>query len=294
MALARAYATTQPAAIRLMVGMEHRAHGAMAYRSIACLPALVGAWRHHGGGILYLTMGLQLGVLNTAAVLAPEPEDPSIRSINMVQLGRALTDPELDPPINALIVWSSNPATIAPNQQLVLQGLRREDLFTVVHEQFLTDTARHADYVLPATTQLEHLDIMWSWGHQYVALNRPAIAPRGEAVPTSEFFRRLAAKMGHTGPALCQTDEDLVRVALASGHPYLCGVTFERLWEEGWAVAQPAGGLATIRRRGFPTPSGKCELWSDTLAAEDSIPCRLMNPLPKARRATRRSPPTIR
>lgn len=271
-ALARAYATTQPAVIRLMVGMEHRAHGAMAYRSIACLPALVGAWRHRGGGLLHFTSRLQFSALNAGAVLSPEPADPAIREINMVQLGQALTDPELDPPLKALIVWSSNPATIAPNQQLVLQGLRRDDLFTVVHEQFLTDTARHADYVLPATTQLEHLDLMWSWGHQYVALNRPAITPRGEAVPTTEFFRRLAKRMGHTGPAVCQTDEDLVRLALASDHPYLCGVTFERLWEEGWASLNLPPDWHPFSDGHFPTPSGKCELWSETLAAEGHDP----------------------
>jgi anaerobic selenocysteine-containing dehydrogenase len=281
-ALARAYATTQPAVIRLMVGMEHRAHGAMAYRSIACLPALTGAWRHRGGGILYLTSALQFGVLNAGDVLAPEPKDRAIREINMVQLGRALTDPALDPPLKALIVWSSNPATIAPNQQLVQQGLRRDDLFTVVHEQFLTDTARHADYVLPATTQLEHLDLMWSWGHQYVALNRPAIAPLGEAVPTTEFFRRLATRMGHTGPAVCQTDEDLVRLALASDHPYLCGVTFERLWQEGWAPLNLPPDWRPFADGHFPTPSGKCELWSETLAAEGYDPLPTYEPAPES------------
>src|SRR5215211_3730250 len=155
--LARAFASTRPAAIRLLVGMEHHARGAMAYRSIACLPALVGAWRERGGGLLYMTAGLHFAALNAEAFTTAE--DPTVRSVNMVQLGRALTDPTLDPPIKALVVWNANPATTAPNQQLVLEGLRREDLFTVVHEQFLTDTARHADYVLPATMQLEHLDL---------------------------------------------------------------------------------------------------------------------------------------
>jgi anaerobic selenocysteine-containing dehydrogenase len=280
--LGRAYATTQPAAIRLMVGLEHHAHGAMTYRSIACLPALVGAWRQRGGGIAYLTLDLPFEVLNTAAVLEPEPEDPTIRSFNMVQLGQALTDPGLVPPIKALIVWCSNPATIAPNQQLVWQGLRRDDLFTVVHEQYLTDTARHADYVLPATTQLEHLDLMWSWGHHYLALNRPAIAARGEAVPTTEFFRRLAARMGHTGPCITQTDEDLVRTALASDDPYLDGVTFERLWQDGWAPLNLPPDWRPFADGRFPTPSGKCEFWSDTLATEGLDPLPTFEPAPES------------
>jgi len=227
--LARAYATTRPAAIRFLVGMEHHAQGAMTFRTIACLPGLVGAWRDRGGGLLHFTAGLHFAALNSAAIAMPELEDPSIRSVNMVQLGQALTDPSLTPPIRALMVYNSNPAAIAPNQQRVLQGLRREDLFTVVHEQFLTDTASYADYVLPATTQVEHLDLMWSWGHTCLALNQPAIAPLGEAIPNSELFRRLATRMGFDEPAFRESDEALIRTALDSDHPYLRGITFERL-----------------------------------------------------------------
>jgi anaerobic selenocysteine-containing dehydrogenase len=276
--LSRAYATSQPAAIRLLVGLEHRAHGAMAYRAIACLPALIGAWRQRGGGLLYMTSELQFATLNAGAVLTPEPEDPAIRAINMVQLGQALTDPNLDPPIHALIIWSSNPATTTPNQQLVREGLCREDLLTVVHEQFLTDTARHADYVLPATTQLEHLDLMWSWGQTYLALNRPAIAPCGEAVPTTEFFRRLAAAMDDEDAAVTRSDEELVRAALASDHPALCGITFERLWDEGWAPLNLRPGWRPLADGSFPTVSGKCELWSSTLAADGLDPLPAYTP----------------
>jgi anaerobic selenocysteine-containing dehydrogenase len=276
--LARAYATTRPAAIRLLVGMEHHAHGAMAFRTIACLPALVGAWRERGGGLLHFTAGLHFAALNGAALWMPELEDPTIRSINMVQLGQALTDPSLTPPIRALMVYNSNPAAIAPNQQLVLKGLRREDLFTVVHEQFLTDTARHADYVLPATTQVEHLDLMWSWGHAFLTLNQRAIAPRGEAVANTELFRRLAARMGFQEPYFYTSDEDLVRTALASDHPYLEGITFERLLQDGWARLKLPEDWRPFAEGGFPTPSGKCEFYAEGLLAQGIDPLPIYTP----------------
>ena len=264
--LARAYATTRPSAIRLLVGMEHRAHGAMTYRTIACLPALVGAWRERGGGLLYMTSRLHFEALNAGAVEMPELEDTTIRSVNMVQLGRALTSPDLDPPIKALVVYNSNPAATAPNQRLVMKGLCRDDLFTVVHEQFMTDTARHADYVLPATMQVEHLDLMWSWGHDYLALNQPAIAPRGEAFPNTELFRRLARRMGHNEPDIETSDEELVRMALDSAHPYLDGITYERLAEHGWAPLNLPTDRRPFADGGFPTPSGRCEFWSSAFA----------------------------
>ncbi|MFZ0322565.1 MAG: molybdopterin-dependent oxidoreductase, partial [Actinomycetes bacterium] len=161
--LARAYATTTPAAIRLLVGLEHHEFGAETYRTVACLPALVGAWRHRGGGLCHMTFQL-FGELDWSCGLHV-PENPA-REVNMVQLGRALTS--LQPPLRALVVYNSNPAVIAPEQNLVLKGLGRDDLFTVVVEHFMTDTARYADYVLPATTQVEHHDVLWSWGHTYL------------------------------------------------------------------------------------------------------------------------------
>ena len=265
-ALARSYATVRPACIRTLVGMEHHAHGAMTYRTIGCLSSLVGAWKDLGGGHLHMTAALHMTALNVPAVRMPQLEDASIRSVNMVQLGRALTDPALDPAIHALIVFNSNPAAIAPNQQRVVQGLRREDLFTVVLEQFMTDTARHADYVLPATTQLEHLDLLWSWGHTYLSLNRPAIAPLGEAISNNEFFRRLAARLGLNEPYLFDSDEQLVRAALSSGHEWLQGITFERLWDEGWVPLNLPQDWKRFAGGGFPTASGKCELYSSDLA----------------------------
>jgi anaerobic selenocysteine-containing dehydrogenase len=280
--LARAYAAGAPSLIRTLVGMEHRAHGGMAFRTISCLPALTGAWRHRGGGLLFLTAGLHFEALNAAAVEMPELEDPSIRSVNMVQLGRALTDPGLDPPIKALIVHSSNPAAIAPSQNLVLEGLRREDLFTVVHEHLLTDTARYADYVLPATTQVEHLDLVWSWGHDYLTLNLPAIDPVGEAIPNTELFRRLAAAMGFDDGYLADSDLDLVQLALASDHPNLAGITFERLLEDGWARLRLPEGWRPFAEGGFPTRSGRCEFFSEQLAREGMDPLPTFEPSPES------------
>ncbi|MBI4279842.1 MAG: molybdopterin oxidoreductase family protein [Armatimonadetes bacterium] len=270
--LARAYATTRPAVIRPLVGMEHRTHGAMAFRTIACLPALVGAWRDRGGGLLHMTHRLHFQALNAAAVEMPELQQPGVRAINMVQLGRVLTDPDLRPPIRALIVYNSNPAAIAPNQNLVLQGLRRDDLFTVVLEQFLTDTARHADYVLPVTTQVEHWDLNWSWGHTYLTLNRPAIAPCGEALPNSEIFRRLAQRMGFHDPCYRETDEEMIRKALDSRHPYLHGITFERIMQDGWASLSLPEDYRPFADGGFATPSGKVEFYAESVAAQGLDP----------------------
>jgi anaerobic selenocysteine-containing dehydrogenase len=273
--LAQAYATTHPAVIRLLIGMEHRSRGAMTYRTIACLPALVGAWRERGGGLLSITGRLRMLGLNLPAVEMPHLENTAIRSINMVQLGRALTDPELAPPIRALIVYNSNPAAIAPNQNLILQGLRREDLFSVVIEQFMTDTARHADYILPATTQLEHLDLFWSWGHAYLTLNQPAIEPVGEALPNTEIFRRLAGRMGFSDACFLESDEDMVRAALSSTHPYAEGITYERLKQDGWARLNVPEDFRPFANGGYATPSGKCEFYSEALASQglDPLPC---------------------
>ncbi|RIK46116.1 MAG: molybdopterin oxidoreductase [Chloroflexi bacterium] len=272
--LARAYATTRPALIRTLVGMEHREHGGMAYRAVACLPALVGAWRDVGGGLLHMTANLPFEALNTDALEMPHLEDHSLREVNMVQLGRALTDPTLDPPIRALVVYNSNPATIAPEQNKVLAGLRRDDLFTVVLEHVMTDTARHADYVLPATTQLEHWDLVWSWGQTYLTLNQPAIAPVGDALPNTEIFRRLAARMGFDEPYFQETDEQMIRAMLDVAHPLLGGATFDDLKERGWIRFAVPQGYRPYAEGGFPTRSGKCEFYSERLAkrGEDPLP----------------------
>ncbi|MEO6222862.1 MAG: molybdopterin dinucleotide binding domain-containing protein, partial [Vicinamibacterales bacterium] len=270
--LAKAYATTRPSVIRTLVGLEHHAHGGMTYRTIACLPALTGAWRDLGGGLLHMVSKLRLMALNMASIEMPLLEDTSIRSLNMVQLGRALTDGTLSPPIGALIVYNSNPAATAPNQNLVLQGLKRDDLFTVVIEQFMTDTACHADYVLPATSQLEHLDLFWSWGQPYLALNLPAIAPHGEALPNTEIFRRLASRMGFDEPYFADSDEDIARHTLMSAHPFLQGITFESLKDTGWARLKVPEGYRPYAEGQFPTASGRCEFYSETLARQGLDP----------------------
>jgi anaerobic selenocysteine-containing dehydrogenase len=273
--IARAYATTRPAAIRVFVGMEHHSHGANTHRAIACLPALVGAWRERGGGLDPGTWQFFEEALKTVAM--PELEDPSIRSVNMAQLGRALAG-ELeppDPPIRALVVYNSNPAATAPNQQLVMAGLRREDLLTVVIEQFMTDTALQADVVLPATTEVEHHDLVPSWGHTYLTLNLPAIEPVGEALPNSEIFRRLARRMGFDEPYLHESDEAIVRDALSSDHAWLHGITYDRLVRDGWAKLDLPEPWLPYAEGGFPTPSGRFEFASEAAAASG------LDPLPE-------------
>ena len=152
-----------------------------------------------------------------------------------------------------------------PHQRRTREGLRRDDIFTVVHDLFVTDTALYADYVLPATGQIEHLDLSPAWGHLYLALNRPAIEPRGESVPNTELFRRLARALGRTEPWLFESDESMLRAALASGHPWLEGITYERLWRDGHVRLKAPDDWRPFAEGGFPTRSGKAELYSEAL-----------------------------
>jgi anaerobic selenocysteine-containing dehydrogenase len=249
----------QPAAIRTVLGIEKHPQGGAALKALACIPAVTGAWRHLGGGLFADTRGVVSVALDVAAVTRPDLEPPT-RVINMIRLGAALTDPQLDPKVHALFVYCANPAVTAPNSDLVVKGLLRDDLFTVVSEQFMTDTAQYADYVLPATTMLEHLDLLYPWGHTSVVLNRPAIRTVGESVANTELFRRLAHHLGLDYPELYDSDEDLVRQALGSGHPWLEGVTFERLLEEGWAPMNVDPGWRPYAEGAFRTPDGRCRL----------------------------------
>lgn len=199
----------------------------------------------------------------------------------MIQIGRALTDVDLKPPIRSLFVYNSNPAAIAPNAGLVRRGLEREDLFTIVHDLFVTETARYADYLLPAASFIEQDDLLYPWGHTYVTLNRAAIPPRGEAVSNTELFRRLAAAMGWDEPELRASDEDLIRAALGSGHPLLEGITYERLRQDGWAPLPVPNGHPRFAE-GFPTPSGRCELFTEpspafVAAPEETHPLALVS-----------------
>jgi anaerobic selenocysteine-containing dehydrogenase len=229
--IGREFASTQPALLRLGVGAQRHLGAPIAYRTVACVPALCGAWRHRGGGCSYVPTATA-SAISSASLSRPDLRSAPGRTINMSQLGQALTDQALEPPVKALVVWSSNPAQVAPDQERVLEGLRREDLFTVVLEQFMTDTAAHGDVVLPATTQLEHLDGVFSWGHHYYTLNEPAIEPRGEAKPTTDTFRLLAERMGLDDPCFRETDEEVLESLL---EPEPAGITLAALSERGWA-----------------------------------------------------------
>ena len=226
--LAREYATTRPAVIRLNYGVQRCERGGRAVRAISLLPAITGNWQELGGGLQLTTSGAF--DLNKTALERPDLGTPA-RTINMSLLGKALTE-VADPPVKALIVYNSNPAAIAPNQNLVHRGLAREDLFTVVLEQFQTDTANFADIVLPATTFLEHTDIYFAYGHYHIQLARPALAPPAEAKPNSEIFRLLAAGMGFDDLCFADTDDEMIRQLLDTPSPYLEGITLERLERE--------------------------------------------------------------
>ena len=266
-ALARAYGSTRPTFIRVNYGLQRHAGGGMAVRTISLLPAVTGAWRDAGGGATLSTGGAFK--LNNAALERPDWIAPGTRAINMIQLGDALTRPDAGvggPPVKALVVYNSNPGAVAPDLRAVRQGLRREDLFTVVLEHFVTDTADYADWVLPATTQLEHWDVHTSYGHLYVTLNRPSIPPVGESLPNSEIFRRLAARMGLDDPAFRDDDLTLIRQALDSPHPALAGITLERLMEEGWARLNVPTDWRPYADPHPNTPTGKIQIVAPELA----------------------------
>ena len=275
--LARAYGESamrgDPTAIRLNYGMQRVRGGGNAVRAIACLPALVGAWRQRAGGLLLSSSGNF--PIQRAALERPDLRTGKApRTINMNTIGDDLLRPasaSFGPAIEALIVYNSNPVAVAPDSSKVVQGFAREDLFTVVLEHFKTDTADYADYLLPATTQLEHWDVQVAYGHTDVLLNRPAIAPVGEARPNSQIFRDLARHMGYTDPCFSESDESLCRIA------YGDAIDFDELLAKGFASLRVAD--APFAEGRFPTPSGKCEFFSARLAAMglDGLPDHLPN-----------------
>lgn len=259
---ARDYWQIRPAAIRLNYGMQRVAGGGNAVRAVACLPALAGHWRDAAGGVLLSTSGNY--PVDAQRLYRPELlSGRTPRTINMSTIGHDLL--RADPPIDALIVYNSNPVAVAPNSTEVARGFAREDLFTVVLEQFQTDTADCADFVLPATSQLEHIDVHKSYGHLYLLANNPAIEPLGEALPNSEIFRRLAAAMGYTEPAFCESDDELAAQAFAPGGP-TAKFAWPRLKQAGWERLDLPALHAPFAEGRFPTPSGKCEFWSESLA----------------------------
>jgi anaerobic selenocysteine-containing dehydrogenase len=273
--LAHDYWHVRPAVIRLNYGMQRAHGGGNAVRAITCLPALAGHWRSHAGGVLLSTSATFNK--NTAALERPElllGSDGAARqprTINMSTIGRDLA--EADPPIEALIVYNSNPVAVAPESKRVAAGFARDDLFTVVLEQFQTDTADYADYLLPATTQLEHVDVHLAYGHYYMLANNAAIEPLGEALPNAEIFRRLAARMGFDDACFKDGDEAIAAVAFERSGT-TAGFDWPRLKERGWQRLDLPQPYAPFANGGFPTPSGKCELRSDTLERMG------LNPLP--------------
>ncbi len=278
--LAREYATTRPSVIRANYGVQRTENGGMAVSSITMLPVLTGAWRERGGGMSLSTSGAFR--LNKLALRREDLMQQTLgrpaRVLNMNQLGQVLTDATLAPPVKALVVYHSNPAAVCPNHNLVVEGLKRQDLFTAVHEQFLTDTTDYADLVLPAATFLETKELLTSYGHMHLQLAQQAIAPLGEAVSNAEFFRRLAARMGLNDECLRATDDELIDAALDTKqdteNAFLKGITRERLEREHSImlnVPQRDGAYLPFAE-GFATPSGKAELASAALAADGLDP----------------------
>ena len=250
--LGQTYGSVQPAFIRTLIGAEHHEHGARFFRALGCLPLVTGSWRHLGGGLARSVGSWSESDVDDSVFDAPS----ATRGFNMGQLGRTLTDPVAG--VHALFSWCGNPAVSLPGSGMVRAGLARDDLFCVVSEQFMTDTARYADVVLPATTQLEQLDVVASWGHLYLGWNEPAVAPLGEAVPNTELWRRLAAAFGVEDPRFDLDDEALIRMALPD-------VDIDVLRRDGFirlAVAEP---LMPYAEGGFATPSGRAELWAGSL-----------------------------
>jgi molybdopterin guanine dinucleotide-containing S/N-oxide reductase-like protein len=275
--LAREYATAKPAAIRMNYGVQRSENGATNVRAIAMLPCITGSWKQVGGGLQLSLSGAF--PLNKQGSKRPELMQKSLgrpaRVLNMNQLGMHLTE-DLEPPVKALFVFDCNPAAVVPNRALVLRGLKRDDLFTVVHEQFLTETCEYADIVLPATTFFEHADLQGSYGHYHLQRSDAAIAPLGEARCNSDVFRALAERMGFTEDCFRQTDEELIAEAMKSDDPWMKGITPESLTEKhsqrlnfNGADGEP---YLPFAEGGFATASGKAELYSEAVAQKGFDP----------------------
>jgi len=283
--LAREYATATPSVIRMNYGVQRGQNGGAAARAIAMLPCLTGAWKHLGGGLQLSTSGafqFNKQALERPDLAEASPIGRAGRIVNMSRLGHALTELGVyspGPPVQAMLVYNSNPAAIAPNQKAVLRGLRREDLFTVVHEQLFTDTTDYADIVLPATTFFEHKDFQGTYGHYYVQLSEPAIAPIGEAWSNVTLFRQLAQRMGFTEPCFLDTEDDMIDQALrGTNSPWMEGITREQLESEHsirlkFPQERDGGTFQPfVSEAWFRTPSGKAEFYSETLAAQGLDP----------------------
>ncbi len=276
--LAREYATQTPAVIRVNYGVQRSENGGMAVRAIAMLPCISGSWKHASGGLSLSMRGyfpLDNHSLEMPELMQKSPLGRAARVVNMSELGKALTTLN-DPPVKAIFVYNSNPAVVAPNHNDVVHGFMRPDLFTVVHEQFFTDTTRYADVLLPATTFFEHKDLLTSYGHAYVQVSNSAIEPIGECKSNTDLFRELAARMGFDDPCFRQSVEEMIDVALSAENGkldpegLLSGITRERLETEGAARVNFKG--IRYAEGGFTTPSGKAELYSESLAKQGLDP----------------------
>ncbi len=278
--LAIAFATTRPAAIRMLIGAEHREHGAMLFRTVACLPVLTGAWHDRGGGFARSVGTWNSVGIDEAAVHGPSlaPRGQRVREVNTNHLGRALTE-LTDPPVTVLFAWNGNPMVSVPNTELIRRGLLRDDLFTVVHEQFVTDTARYADVVLPATTQLEQADVVPAWGHLYLGWNEAAIEPRGEAVSNTELLRRLARALGFDDPELRRSDVELLEAGLG----LLDDDARRALRTDGFVRLPLPDDLRPYADGGYATPDGRAVLSglayeppAERVGTDDRYPLSLM------------------
>jgi anaerobic selenocysteine-containing dehydrogenase len=292
--LAREYATTTPAVIRVNYGVQRAENGGMAVRAISMLPCVTGSWQHVGGGLwlsLSGTFPFDRQSLEMPELMRKSPLGRPARTINMVELGQALNTVN-DPPVKAIFVYNSNPAVVAPNHNDVVRGFLRPDLFTAVHEQFFTDTVNYADIVLPATTFFEHKDLLGAYGHCYVQVSNQAIAPLGECKANSELFRDLAAKMGFSEDCFRDSDDEMIDLVLSAKNGavdpdgWLKGIDRLRLESEGHVRLNFSDGpFLPYANGGFTTPSGKAELYSESLAANGLDPIASFVPPSESRHA---------
>ncbi len=278
--LAREYATERPAVIRVNYGVQRSQNGGMAVRAIAMLPCITGSWKEAGGGLQLSVSGsfpLDDQANERPDLMLKSPLGRAARVVNMSELGKALTQLE-QPQVKAIFVYNSNPAVVAPNNNDVIRGFQRPDLFTVVHEQFFTDTADYADLLLPATTFFEHKELQKAYGHYYLQVSNQAIAPLGECKSNTDLFQELALRMGFSDDCFRQTVDDMIDQALAKPDKrgWLEGITRERLEKEGHVrLNLGEGPFLPFAQGGFFTSSGKAELYSKTLAAQglDPVAC---------------------
>ena len=304
--LAREYATERPSAIRVNYGIQRSERGGMAVRAVTMLPCLIGSWKELGGGLqlsLSGAYGLNREALERADLMHKALGRPA-RTVNMVQLGTALNSLS-DPPVKALFVYNSNPAAVCPNHNEVIRGLKRPDLFTVVHEQFFTDTTDYADLVLPATTFFEHKDLQTAYGHYFLQVSNQAIDPLGECRSNVELFRALAERMGLEDECFRESVDSMIDRALDSPNPWLKGITRDRLErehrvrlrfaEDRLGTAAPgrpdqrssAAPFLPFAEGNFRTPSGKAEFFSESLKRQGLDPVVAFSPPEESRHGSK-------